>query len=71
MCGCQDSWRDLYRSLKPLYLALWKEPAEVDALIKLRREVQKEGATHNPFLLLEVAQAMNSAGVGVLQCGSW
>ena len=54
LCGCQDSWRDLYRSLKPLYLALWKEPAEVDALIKLRREVQKEGAHPNPFLLLEL-----------------
>ena len=37
-----DSWRELYRSLRPLYLALHKKPEEVDNLIKLRREVQKD-----------------------------
>jgi 1-acyl-sn-glycerol-3-phosphate acyltransferase len=37
-----DSWRDLYRSLKPLYLALWKDSSQVDDLITLRREVQRD-----------------------------
>jgi 1-acyl-sn-glycerol-3-phosphate acyltransferase len=37
-----DHWRDLYRSLKPLYFALWKDSSEVDDLITLRRDVQRD-----------------------------
>lgn len=37
-----DHWRDLYRSLKPLYFALWKESSEVDDIITLRRDVQRD-----------------------------
>jgi glycerol-3-phosphate O-acyltransferase/dihydroxyacetone phosphate acyltransferase len=37
-----DHWRNLYRSLKPLYFALWKDSSEVDDLITLRKDVQRD-----------------------------